>query len=368
MREIPATWMRGGTSKCWVFERDVLTVPGRSVDDVLLRLYGSPDPRQVDGVGGATSTTSKAVVLARSGRPGIDVEYTFAQIGIADGRVDWTSNCGNCSAVVGPYALRRGWVVPTGEVTTVRINNTNTGQLIVVDVPTPSGRVTEQGTDRIPGVAQPGLGVQLWFVDPAGRTTGALLPTGNAVDLVDGVRVTLLDAGAPVVLVPAGEVGADGEATPAALDARADLLGRLDRIRRIAAVRMGLAADPAEAARATPKIALVSAGRPGRSDVTVRMLSMGRTHPALAITGSVALTAAARTAGTVLSDFAAGEQEVLRLDTPAGVVTTRAGTRDGLLAIGVTRTTRRIGDATLVLPDDEPLELSATALAAASAS
>lgn len=213
MREIPATWMRGGTSKCWVFEREVLTVPGRSIDEVLLRLYGSPDPRQIDGVGGATSTTSKAVVLTRSDRPDIDVEYTFAQIGIADGRVDWTSNCGNCSAVVGPYALRRGWVVPAGEVTTVRINNTNTGQLIVVDVPTPSGHVTEEGGDHIPGVAQPGLGVHLWFIDPAGRTTGALLPTGNAVDVVDGVRVTLLDAGAPVVLVPADEVGADGAAS-----------------------------------------------------------------------------------------------------------------------------------------------------------
>ncbi|MFJ8966474.1 PrpF domain-containing protein [Lentzea sp. NPDC102401] len=367
MREIPATWMRGGTSKCWVFERDVLTVPGRSVDEVLLRLYGSPDPRQVDGVGGATSTTSKAVVLTRSDRPGIDVEYTFAQIGIADGRVDWTSNCGNCSAVVGPYALRRGWVAPTGEVTTVRINNTNTGQLIVVDVPTPSGRVTEQGGDHIPGVAQPGLGVHLWFVDPAGRTTGALLPTGNAVDVVDGVRATLLDAGAPVVLVPAAEVGADGEASPAALDAQEDLLARLDRIRRVAAVRMGLAAGPAEAARAIPKIALVSPGRPGRSDVTVRMLSMGRTHPALAITGSVALTAAAHTPGTVLSGFTTGEREVLRLDTPAGVVTTRAGTRDGLLAIGVTRTARRIGDATLALPDDEPTATQPTTQAASSA-
>ncbi|MBN6042241.1 PrpF domain-containing protein [Amycolatopsis sp. 195334CR] len=367
MREIPATWMRGGTSKCWVFERDALAIPDRGVDEVLLRLYGSPDPRQVDGVGGATSTTSKAVVLARSERPGIDVEYTFAQIGITDGTVDWTSNCGNCSAVVGPYALRRGWVAPTGDVTAVRITNTNTGQLIVADVPTPSGRVIEHGGDHIPGVAQPGLGVHLWFVDPAGRTTGALLPTGNAVDVVDGTRVTLLDAGAPVVLVPADEVGVAGDASPAALDAQEGVLARLDRIRRVAAVRMGLAAEPDGAARATPKVALVSAGRPGRSDVTVRMLSMGRTHPALAITGSIALTAAARTPATVLSEFTIGEQEVLRLDTPAGVVTTHAGARDGLLAVGVTRTTRRIGDATLALPDHEPLEPSLTTPAAASA-
>jgi 2-methylaconitate cis-trans-isomerase PrpF len=365
--------MRGGTSKCWVFEREVLAVPGRSVDEVLLRLFGSPDPRQIDGIGGATSTSSKAVVLARSDRPDIDVDYTFAQVGIADARVDWTSNCGNCSAVVGPYALRRGWVVPTGDVTTVRINNTNTGQLIVVDVPTPSGHVTEQGEDHIPGVAQPGLGVHLWFVDPAGRTTGALLPTGNPVDIVDGVPVTMIDAGAPVVLVQAHEIGADVAASPAALDAQEDLLARLERIRRIAAVRMGLAADPAAAARATPKIALVGAGRPERSDVTVRMLSMGRTHPALAITGSVALTAAARTPGTVLSEFTDGGHELLRLDTPAGVVTTGASTREGLLAVGVTRTTRRIGDATLLLPDlpdlpdNEAPEPSSATLVAASA-
>lgn len=359
MRDISATWMRGGTSKCWVFDRDDLDVDGHTVDEVLLRLYGSPDPRQIDGVGGATSTTSKAVVLSPARGEDADVDYTFAQVGITDGAVDWTSNCGNCSAVVGPYALRRGWVSPTGDVTAVRVRNTNTGQLIVLDVPTPGGRVVEEGDEHIPGVPQPGLGIRMWFVDPAGRTTGALLPTGNATDVVHGVAVTLVDAGAPVVVVPAAAVGITGHESPAEIDAVPGLLDRLDVIRREAAVRMGLARTPREAARAVPKLALVAEGAPGRSDVAVRMLSMGRTHPALAVTGSIALTLAARTPGTVLHDLVATEREDLLIDTPAGVIATVHGSRDGLPAVAVRRSARRIADALLALPE------AATAAAAA---
>ena len=362
MRDIPATWMRGGTSKCWVFDRDDLRVDDRSVDEILLRLYGSPDPRQIDGVGGATSTTSKAVVLSPSPRHGADVDYTFAQVGIADGRVDWTSNCGNCSAVVGPWALRRGWVVPAGDVTEVRVHNTNTGQLIVLEVPTPGGRVVEEGQEVIPGVAHPGVGVRMWFVDPAGRTTGSLLPTGNPTDVLHGVSVTLVDAGAPVVVVPASSVGITGRESPAEIDALPGLLDRLEVIRRAAAVRAGLARTPRDAARAVPKLALVAEGAPGRSDAAVRMLSMGRTHPALAVTGSIALTLAARTAGTVLHDLVAAEREDLLLDTPAGVIATVHGSRDGLPAVAVRRTARRIADALLALP--EPVTTAAAVHAA----
>jgi hypothetical protein len=351
MRDISATWMRGGTSKCWVFAADDLRVDGRTADEVLLRLYGSPDPRQIDGVGGATSTTSKAVILSRSTRPGADLDYTFAQVGIADGRVDRTSNCGNCSAVVGPWALRRGWVVPTGDVTEVRVHNTNTGQLIVLEVPTPGGRVVEEGHEHIPGVPTPGVGIRMWFVDPAGRTTGSLLPSGNPADVVLGVPVTLVDAGAPVVVVPAASVGITGHESPAEIDALPGLLDRLDVLRRAAAVRMGLADTPRDAARAVPKLALVAEGAPGRSDVAVRMLSMGRTHPALAVTGSIALTLATRTAGTVLHDLVATEREDLLIDTPAGVIATVYGCRDGLPAVAVRRTARRIADALLALPE-----------------
>src|SRR5687768_2292984 len=139
MHEIPATWMRGGTSKCWVFRRADLQVGDLSIDDVLLRIFGSPDHRQVDGVGGGTSTTSKAVILAPSSAEGIDVEYTFAQVGIDEAKVDWGSNCGNCSAVVASFAIREGWVRTDASETAVRVLNTNTDQLIVQRVPTPGG-------------------------------------------------------------------------------------------------------------------------------------------------------------------------------------------------------------------------------------
>lgn len=347
MRDIPATWMRGGTSKCWVFDRSDLTAPGRSTDDVLLRLYGSPDPRQIDGVGGATSTTSKAVVLSPSLRDDVDVEYSFAQVGITDGRVDWSSNCGNCSAVVGPYALRRGWVRPRSGTTEVRVRNTNTDQLIVIEVPTPHGRLVEE--DDVDGLDAPG--VRLWFVDPVGRTTGALLPTGHGVDRIDGVDVSLVDAGAPVVLVPADAVDLSGSESPAVMERRQGLLERLDTLRRLAAVRMGLAADPADAARAIPKLAVVAGGTPGRSDLTVRMLSMGRPHPALAVTGSIALTMAARHGGTVLDGLTGGDDPLLHLEHPSGVVTTEYAERDGRPAVAVRRTTRRLAEAQLALPD-----------------
>jgi 2-methylaconitate cis-trans-isomerase PrpF len=362
VREIPATWMRGGTSKCWVFDRADLSVPGRALDEVLLRLYGSPDPRQVDGVGGGTSTTSKAVILSR-GTDGADVDYTFAQVAVEESRVDWGSNCGNCSSVVGLWAVRRGWVRPGRERTSVRVRNTNTGQLIVQEVPTPGGAVAEDGAARIPGVAFPGVPIQLWFVDPAGRTTGSLFPTGHRVDRLLGpdgpVRATLVDAGAPVVAVPAAAVGLTGRETPADIDARAGLLAALDEVRREAAVLMGLAPSPAAAQRAVPKLAVVAApdatADPG-ADLVVRMLSMGRTHPALPITGSVALTMAARTTGTVVAGLVgptAGEQ-TLRISTPAGVVETRDRTDGGVPAVRVLRTARRLADAVLPLPAADP--------------
>ena len=358
MTEIVATWMRGGTSKCWVFERDQLRVPDRSVDDVLLRLFGSPDPRQVDGVGGATSTTSKAVIVSASETADADVDYTFAQVAVEEARVDWGSNCGNCSSVVGLYALRRGWVPVADDETFVRVRNTNTGQIILLQLRTPGGRVDEQGSEWIPGVPFPGVGVRMWFVDPAGRTTGRLFPTGTVTDTLDApggeVPATLVDAGAPVVIVPAAAVGLTGAETAAEIDARADMLALLDHLRRQAAVRMGLASDPASAERAIPKLALVAPPGSGGVDLTVRMLSMGRVHPALAITGSIALTLAARTQESVIAQLTGtvtGEE--FRMSTPAGVVSTWTGEHEGRLAVGVLRTTRRLADAVLNLPDHE---------------
>jgi 2-methylaconitate isomerase len=356
--DIAATWMRGGTSKCWVFERDQLDVPGWSRDSVLLRLFGSPDPRQVDGIGGGTSTTSKAVIVSPSAADtDWDIDYTFAQVAVEELRVDWGSNCGNCSSVVGLYAVRRGWVQAVADETVVRVRNTNTGQLILLQVRTPGGVVDERGSEHIPGVPFPGIGVHMWFVDPAGRTTGSLFPTGSMTDIVDGrdspVTVTLIDAGAPLVIVPAEAVGVTGDETPAELDGRRELLILLDNIRRQAAVKMGLAADRASAERAVPKLALVAPAVDQDIDFQVRMLSMGRVHPALAITGSVALTMAAQDQKTVIGQqIGAVTGDQVRMSTPAGVVTTRLGQYNGQAAIGVLRTTRRLAEATLVLPHE----------------
>ncbi|MCH1865445.1 PrpF domain-containing protein [Nocardioides sp. CFH 31398] len=369
MREIAATWMRGGTSKCWVFRREDLQVADQSVDEVLLRLYGSPDHRQVDGVGGGTSTTSKAVILAPSSDEGVDVDYTFAQVGIEDAKVDWGSNCGNCSAVVAAFAIREGWVRPGEVETAVRVLNTNTDQLIVQHVPTPGGVLAEEGSTHIPGVPFGGAPVRMGFVDPAGRSTGRLFPSGAQRDVLEaaGVTVTLVDAGAPVVAVDVAELGLDahgivGDESPDRLDAVPGLLARLDVVRREAGVRMGLAETAGEVARAVPKLALVSppssrADEP--TDLTVRMLSMGRFHPAVPVTGSVALTLAAATPGTVVADLVesraaatgADVEKGLRLGSPAGCVQTFVETHAGLPVVGVTRTYRRLAQGSVVLPE-----------------
>jgi 2-methylaconitate cis-trans-isomerase PrpF len=367
MREIDATWMRGGTSKCWVFRREDLCIPDLSVDEVLLRLYGSPDHRQVDGVGGGTSTTSKAVILAPSTDPEVDVEYTFAQVGIEEAKVDWGSNCGNCSAVVSSFAIREGWVATRPGETSVRVLNTNTGQLMVQRVPTPDGRLDEGATEQIPGVPFPGAPVRMGFVDPGGRSTGHLFPTGNVrdrlSDAVGGVTVTLVDAGAPVVAARAADFGVRGDEEIAVLDAAPNLLHRLDAVRREAAMRMGLADSPETVERAVPKLALVSAATPAErleTDLTVRMLSMGRFHPAVPVTGSVALTLAAGTTGTVVHDLIApnGVGEGLRLGTPAGCVHTFLEHQDGVPVVGVVRTYRRLARGSLLLPDPPLLPLA----------
>lgn len=365
MTTISATWMRGGTSKCWIFLESDLQIPGRTVDDVLLSLFGSPDPRQLDGVGGATSTTSKAVILRRSTDPGIDVDYTFAQVGIDEDVVDWGSNCGNCSAVVAPWAVREGWVDVTGELTRVRVRNTNTDQLMVQSVATRDGALDETPTTSIPGVARPAARVDLGFVSPAGRSTGSFLPTGHEVDtLTVGARqieVSLVDAGAPVAIVRAADVGLTGSETPAEVDGQPELLRTLDEIRRAAAVAMGLAASPDLAARAVPKLALIApADESQRSlgaNAVVLMMSMGRVHPALPITGSVAITLAARTPGTIAAEIATasgagvtGDQFGMR--TPAGLVTTTYSVDDGQPVVAAVRTYRFLvsGDIPLASP------------------
>ncbi|MDQ0730667.1 PrpF domain-containing protein [Arthrobacter sp. B1I2] len=353
-----AEWMRGGTSKCWVFEAGHLQEGGAGLDVLLPRLFGSPDSRQIDGVGGATSTTSKAVILHRPTGEDVDIEFTFAQVGIEEAAVDWGSNCGNCSAVVGLYAIEKGWVVPAGDVTRVVTRNTNTGQIIVQRVATPSGELADVPAAHMPGVPFPGHLVGLGFQDPAGKTTGALLPTGAATDTITaaGMRwtVSMVDAGAPVVMVQAAELGLDPARYDSWKSGVEQQLDTLEQIRRQAAVRMGLAPTIAGAARAIPKLAVVAAPTAADPvcDVNVMMLSMGKPHPALAITGSIALTLAARTPGTVLHPITGGSLgATLRLRTPAGVIETWSEDHNGSLLVGVDRTARTIATTIIHLPE-----------------
>ena len=365
--KIEAEWMRGGTSKCWVFEAGHLQNGGVSLDVLLPRLFGSPDPRQIDGVGGATSTTSKAIILHRPMGGDIDVEYTFAQVGIEEAGVDWGSNCGNGSAVVGLYAIEKGWVVPTADVTRIVTRNTNTNQVIVQRVATPAGALPAIPEGQMPGVPFPGHEVGLGFQDPAGKTTGALLPTGSPTDTITagGTRwtVSMVDAGAPVVIVRAEDLGLDAGRYGSWLPGVQLQLETLEQIRRQAAVRMGLAPTTAQAARAIPKLAIAAAPSPTEdgSDINVMMLSMGRPHPALAITGSIALTMASRTPGTVLHAITGSRPgATLKLRTPAGVIETWTEEHHGGLLVGVDRTARTIATTIIHLP-----EVSGRAAAAA---
>ncbi|UTT39536.1 methylitaconate delta2-delta3-isomerase [Glutamicibacter mishrai] len=353
---IQAEWMRGGTSKCWVFESEHLDETATSLDELLPKVFGSPDSRQIDGVGGATSTTSKAVILHRCDDSEVNVEFTFAQVGIEEATVDWGSNCGNCSAVVGLYAIEQGWVVPDSDITRVITRNTNTGQIIIQRVDTPGGALPIVPQAQMPGVATAGYKVGLGFRDPAGKTTGSLLPTSNPTDILIAAdrawTVSLIDAGAPVVVLRAEELGldtADYDSWMAAVDSQ---LNVLDQVRREAAVRMGLASTPKQAARAIPKLAIAAAPQDDQSDANVMMLSMGRPHPALAITGSVALTLGAQTPGTVLGEITGGEpRATLRLRTPAGVIETWSEVREGSMYVGVDRTARSIATSTIHLPE-----------------
>ncbi|MDI2035655.1 PrpF domain-containing protein [Paenarthrobacter nitroguajacolicus] len=356
--KIEAEWMRGGTSKCWVFETENLNETRMDLDQLLPRLFGSPDSRQIDGVGGATSTTSKAMIVRRPSDPSVDVEFTFAQVGIEEATVDWGSNCGNCSAVVGLYAIEKGWVTPQGDVTRIVTRNTNTGQVIIQQVATPTGALPIVPDAQMPGVAFPGFKVGLGFQDPAGKTTGELLPTGAASDTVvaDGKpwTVSMVDAGAPVVIVRAEDLGLNAVRYDAWKDVVEQHLDTLDSIRRQAAVRMGMATTPGQAARAVPKLAI--AGPPSESDphtdVNVMMLSMGKPHPALAITGSIALTLAARTPGTVLSVITGyTARPTLKLRTPAGVIETWSEEQQGSVLVGVDRTARTIATSIIHLPE-----------------
>lgn len=372
---IPAVWMRGGTSKGLFFHtRDLPAEP----DAALLRAIGSPDPfgTQIDGLGGATSSTSKVVLIAPSDRPNCDVDYRFGHVAIGEPVIDWSGNCGNLSAAVGPFAIDEGLVATDGDTATVRIWQANLGTRIIARVALEHGVAATSGDCVMGGVAFPGAPIELTFEDAGGESDGGVLPTGNTSDEmqvpgVGRVEVSLIHAGNVAVFVRAADLGLTGTESPAELAAMPGTLDRLNAIRDQATVVMGLATDPETAARerpATPKIHVV--GPPadhelhtGRrlsateTDLCARALSMGQPHHAYPGTSAVATAVAAALPGTVVHKSCHKSDGQIRIGHAAGVMDVGAQTESGggvwtAPAVTLTRTARRLMRGEAFVPTD----------------
>jgi 4-oxalomesaconate tautomerase len=321
LRAIPATLMRGGTSKGLYF--NVRDLPAqRSVRDrVLLAAMGSPDIRQIDGVGGAHPLTSKVAVIGPSTRPAADVDYLFLQVVVDKAEVSDSQNCGNILAGVGPWAIENGLVGPAGATTPVRIHMVNTASVAVAHVPTPNGLVEYEGDARIDGVPGTAAAISIDFLDVAGSSCGALFPTGKMSDHVDGIEVTCIDNGMPVVILDAADFGLRGDESPEALEANAALRQRLEKIRLELGPRMNLG-DVAK--KTVPKMSLISPARHG-GQLSTRTFIPHRVHEAIGVLGAVSVATACVVPGTVAERIAgrsaAGGPRRLEIEHPTGFFT-----------------------------------------------
>jgi 4-oxalomesaconate tautomerase len=297
---VPCDVMRGGTSKGLVFRRDALPDDTSLRDAVLLAAMGSPDAREIDGMGGAHPLTSKVAVVGRSTRQGADVDYLFLQVWPDRPEVSDSQNCGNMLAAVGPFAIEHGLVEASGDVTPVRIWMENTGTLATAQVRTPGGEVRYDGDTRIDGVPGTHAPVPLEFADTAGSSCGALLPTGSVVDTIAGTRVTCIDNGMPVVCLAASDVGLSGSETPAQIEAMPEVLARIETIRLEAGPRMNLGDVTSTT---VPKMALLSAPTDGGA-VSTRTLIPHRVHEAIGVLGAVSVATACLLPGSVAADVA----------------------------------------------------------------
>lgn len=337
---IPCLLMRGGTSKgAYFLARDLPDEPALR-DRVLLAVMGSPDARQIDGLGGGDSLTSKVAIIKPSTRADADVDYLFAQVLVNEPRLDYGQNCGNILAGVGPFAIERGLVVASGDVTPVRIFMENTGQIAIAQVPTPDGNVSYSGPARIDGVPGSGAPLIVEFKDIAGSSCGALLPTGNVVDLFDGVSVTCVDNGMPVVLIRAEDLGLSGYESPEQLDADTPLKTRLESIRLQAGRRMNLG-DVSQ--RNVPKMCLIASAQTGGT-LSTRTFIPHRCHTSIGVFGAVSVAVACLIEGSVAAGVArVGEGGVkqLSIEHPTGEFTVELRLEnDRLASCGLLRTAR----------------------------
>lgn len=339
--ELPVMILRGGTSKgVYILESD-LPKDRALWDPILLRMMGSPDKKQIDGLGGSQSVTSKVAIIKKSDRPDADVDYTFAQVSVDKPIVSYKGNCGNISSGVGPYAIEKGLVEPKEKMTTVRIYNTNTDKIIAADVVTENGAVVYDGDFSIAGVPGKAAPIRLKFVDPAGTLGNGLLPTGNAVDTLDipgfgPVEVSIVDAANPLVFVKAKDLGLTGTELPEELNADAGKLELLENVRGMAAVKLGLIDDYKKSAWETPgipKMTFVAEAadyvtadgkeiRKENIDLLSRMMSMQKAHPSYAMTGAMCTAAAAVVPKSVVNQVCAQDMDTrfIRIGHPGGIL------------------------------------------------
>lgn len=379
MRKFPCVFMRGGTSKgCMFLEEDL---PGREQwDDIFVQAMGSPDPKQMDGLGGCVSSNNKIVVVGKSRRPGVDVDYIVGQSIVGESKIDYKSNCGNMTAATAPFAVEMGLVEHLTEpVTVVHMFNLNTNKRIDVEVPVKDGQFNNVGDCSIAGIDGTAGELKVNFLDPAGSKTGKLFPTGQAMEEleVDGVGVieaTILDVSNPIVLVRAEDLGLTGTELPAEVDANREVSARLEAIRGAACVKMGFAKDLKDATEnspAVPKVGFVTAPKSyteigkknvsaAEMDVCARVISVFKCHKAAPLTSASAISVAAFVPGTIVHQIVnprAG-QETVRVGHPSGVMTLYPYIADPaapldkikVTGVAVQRTARRIMDGTLYIP------------------
>lgn len=347
MDQAPVMWMRGGTSKGGYFLADDLPADAAERDAFLLRVMGSPDPRQIDGMGGADPLTSKIAVVRKSAREGIDVDYLFLQVFVDKALVSDQQNCGNILAGVGPFAIERGLVAPSGGETSVRIFMENTGQIAVETVQTPGGKVRYAGDAAIDGVPGTHAPIPIEFRDTAGSSCGALLPTGNAVDVVEGVRCTLIDNGMPCIIFKAADVGATGYESRDYMESEAfaAIRASIEAIRLAAGPLMNLG-DVTE--KSVPKMTLVAPPRHGGA-VTARVFIPHRAHASIGVLGAVTAATACLIKGSPAAEVAAipdGPRKTLSIEHPSGEMSCvlEVDGADDVVSSALLRTARKLMD------------------------
>lgn len=351
---IPSVLMRGGTSKGPFFQASDLPSDPQLRDRVLLAVMGSPDTRQIDGVGGADPLTSKVAIVSPSTRPDADVDYLFGQVLINESRVDYGQNCGNMLAGVGPFAIERGLVKAVDGVTSVAIHMVNTGQIAVASVPTPGGYVQYEGDQAIDGVPGTAAAIPLQFRDTAGSTCGALLPTGNVRDVIDGMAVTCIDNGMPLVLLRAEDLGITGYETREQLDGNTALKQRVEAIRLKAGPMMNLG-DVTE--RTVPKMCLISPPSGGGA-INTRSFIPHRCHASIGVLGAVSVATAVALPGSVCDGIAqlpSGDEPALGIEHPTGQLSVqlqleRKGGTVSVTSAALIRTARSLFDGHVCIP------------------